>query len=78
MRLTFFRFVCPHCTECTNIFSKGGGESLAELAKVTFLGTVPIDPRVGELLGKSCVKELPEAPSAKVFNHIVDKIIQQT
>lgn len=72
------RFVCPHCTECTNIFSKGGGESLAELAKVPFLGTLPIDPRVGELLGKSCVKELAEAPAAKVFNHIVNKITQQT
>lgn len=37
-------FVCPHCTECTNIFSTGGGESLAQLTGVPFLGRIPIDP----------------------------------
>lgn len=68
-------FVCPSCTECTNIFSKGGGEALAGLAQVPFLGVLPIDPRVGALLGKACVKELPESPSAKTFNQIVQKIL---
>ncbi|XP_018561120.1 cytosolic Fe-S cluster assembly factor NUBP2 homolog [Anoplophora glabripennis] len=68
-------FVCPHCTECTNIFSKGGGESLAELAKIPLLGSLPIDPRVGQLLEKTCVKEIPDSPSAKAFNGIVDKLI---
>ncbi|RZB39442.1 ParA, AAA 31, MipZ, and/or ArsA ATPase domain containing protein [Asbolus verrucosus] len=67
-------FVCPSCTECTNIFSKGGGEALAELAQVPFLGVLPIDPRVGTLLGKACVKELPDSPSAKTFNEIAQKI----
>ena len=67
-------FVCPSCTECTNIFSKGGGEALANLAEVPFLGVLPIDPRVGALLGKACVKELPESPSAKTFNEIAEKI----
>ncbi|EFA08218.1 cytosolic Fe-S cluster assembly factor Nubp2 homolog [Tribolium castaneum] len=67
-------FVCPSCTECTNIFSKGGGEALAQLAQVPFLGVLPIDPRVGALLGKACVTELPDSPSAKTFNTIVQKI----
>uniref|UniRef100_A0A4W2DRL9 Cytosolic Fe-S cluster assembly factor NUBP2 n=1 Tax=Bos indicus x Bos taurus TaxID=30522 RepID=A0A4W2DRL9_BOBOX len=31
-------FVCPHCSECTNVFSKGGGEELARHAGVPFLG----------------------------------------
>ncbi|XP_057236612.1 cytosolic Fe-S cluster assembly factor NUBP2 isoform X1 [Malurus melanocephalus] len=31
-------FVCPHCSECTNIFSKGGGEELAKHTGVPFLG----------------------------------------
>ncbi|KAB0401446.1 hypothetical protein E2I00_009230, partial [Balaenoptera physalus] len=30
-------FVCPHCAECTNIFSRGGGEELARHAGVPFL-----------------------------------------
>ena len=27
-------YVCPNCSECFNIFSKGGGKALAEHAKV--------------------------------------------
>lgn len=69
-------FVCPHCTECTNIFSSGGGAMLAEMAKVPLLGTLPIDPRLGGLLGKACVKELPDSVSAKVFRNIVETITQ--
>ncbi|KAK7912054.1 hypothetical protein PG985_014535 [Apiospora marii] len=38
-------FVCPNCAECTNIFSKGGGEVMAQEFSVRFLGAVPIDPQ---------------------------------
>jgi Mrp family chromosome partitioning ATPase len=31
-------FVCPYCAECTNIFSTGGGEAMAEEFGVPFLG----------------------------------------
>ncbi|KAF2090872.1 cytosolic Fe-S cluster assembling factor cfd1 [Saccharata proteae CBS 121410] len=37
-------FVCPSCSECTNVFSKGGGEVMAMEFGVRFLGSVPIDP----------------------------------
>lgn len=37
-------FVCPSCAECTNVFSKGGGEIMAREFQVPFLGSVPIDP----------------------------------
>ena len=37
-------FVCPNCSECTNVFSKGGGEVMAKEFDVPFLGSVPIDP----------------------------------
>lgn len=37
-------FVCPNCSECTNVFSKGGGEVMAREFGVPFLGSVPIDP----------------------------------
>lgn len=66
-------FVCPNCNECSNIFSSGGGQALAELAKVPFLGTLPIDPRVGDLggTGKACIKEIPECTTANVLQEIV-------
>ncbi|XP_053681149.1 cytosolic Fe-S cluster assembly factor NUBP2 homolog [Anopheles nili] len=69
-------FVCPNCSECTNIFSSGGGQSLAELAQVPHLGTLPIDPRVGELAGtgKSCVRELPNCTTTEVLQKIVRTI----
>ena len=43
-------FVCPHCAECTYIFSRGGGQVLAQDYGVPFLGTVPIDPQFNRLL----------------------------
>jgi hypothetical protein len=38
-------FVCPNCSECTNVFSKGGGEVMAQEFGVRFLDSVPIDPQ---------------------------------
>ncbi len=43
-------FVCPHCKECANIFSSGGGAALANASNVAFLGAIPIDPLIGEAL----------------------------
>ncbi|POS87801.1 Cytosolic Fe-S cluster assembly factor CFD1 [Erysiphe pulchra] len=39
-------FVCPQCSECTNIFSSGGGKSMAEEFHLKFLASVPIDPQL--------------------------------
>lgn len=66
-------FVCPECMDCSNIFSSGGGNSLATLAKVPLLGTLPIEPRIQSLAqsGVSVIKELPETTSAAVFKQIV-------
>lgn len=38
-------YVCPNCAECTNIFSSGGGQVMAQEFNVPFLGAVPIDPQ---------------------------------
>ena len=50
-------FVCPHCKECTNLFSSGGGKALAEASKVPFLGVIPIDPVIGEAMDKGAKVE---------------------
>lgn len=69
-------YECPNCSECTNIFSSGGGKSLAEINNLTFLGTVPIDPRVAKLagLGLSAVKELPDSRTGNVFAEIAKSL----
>ncbi|KAJ3393209.1 cytosolic Fe-S cluster assembly factor cfd1 [Lobulomyces angularis] len=43
-------FVCPHCAECSDIFSKGGGEKMANDFKVPFLGSIPIDPSFSSIV----------------------------
>lgn len=37
-------FVCPNCAECTDVFSKGGGQAMSTEFEVPFLGSLPIDP----------------------------------
>lgn len=64
-------FVCPNCAECSNIFSSGGGQSLAEFAKVPHLGTLPIDPRISAKAGTSFVSEYPDSTTATVLKNIV-------
>ncbi|CZT43206.1 related to putative nucleotide binding protein (NUPB) [Rhynchosporium secalis] len=38
-------FVCPNCSECTEIFQKGGGKLMAKEFGVRFLASVPLDPQ---------------------------------
>ena len=40
-------FVCPGCGEKIEIFKSGGGKKMALEARVPFLGSIPIDPKVG-------------------------------
>ncbi|KAF1830527.1 cytosolic Fe-S cluster assembling factor cfd1 [Decorospora gaudefroyi] len=53
-------FVCPNCSECTNVFSKGGGEVMATEFEVPFLGSVPIDPAFVELVESGTRPVYPE------------------
>ncbi|XP_026498972.1 cytosolic Fe-S cluster assembly factor Nubp2 homolog [Vanessa tameamea] len=73
-------YECPTCSECTNIFSTGGGKSLAEISKIKFLGSIPIDPRIGALAGKgvAAVKELPDCTTSKVFNDLINHLPHTT
>ncbi|KAH6626629.1 P-loop containing nucleoside triphosphate hydrolase protein [Chaetomium sp. MPI-SDFR-AT-0129] len=56
-------FVCPNCSECTNIFSSGGGRVMAEDFKVKFLGNVPIDPQFLVLIETGRSPRYPEGTS---------------
>ncbi|KAK5137745.1 cytosolic Fe-S cluster assembly factor cfd1 [Meristemomyces frigidus] len=53
-------FVCPNCSECTNVFSKGGGEVMATEFSVPFLGSVPIDPMFIRLIEEGKRPVYPE------------------
>lgn len=64
-------FVCPTCSECTNIFSSGGGESLANHANIKFLGRLPIDPKLHPLPGCSILENFQISPSRQSMIEIV-------
>ncbi|EDO38107.1 predicted protein [Nematostella vectensis] len=73
-------FVCPHCSECTNVFSKGGGEALAKECEVPFLGCIPLDPNLTMNIedGKSFSDLLSNSPAVESVNSIVTKISHAT
>ncbi|KZV74867.1 cytosolic Fe-S cluster assembling factor CFD1 [Peniophora sp. CONT] len=43
-------YVCPCCGEVSNVFSTGGGQSLAERESIPFLGALPVDVELVTLL----------------------------
>lgn len=51
-------YICPHCSECINVFSSGGGKTLADQYDVPFLGSVPIDPQFVLLIEKQKEEDL--------------------
>ena len=69
-------FICPHCGEKIDIFQSGSGKKLAEETGVPFLGSIPIDPKigVGADKGSSFVIENLDSPAAKAFMKIVEKV----
>lgn len=58
-------YVCPHCSECTNVFSKGGGEVMAREFGVPFLGSAAIDPAFVRLIEEG---KTPEYPAGTIVN----------
>ncbi|XP_029801962.1 cytosolic Fe-S cluster assembly factor NUBP2 isoform X2 [Suricata suricatta] len=72
-------FVCPHCAECTHVFSRGGGEELACHAGVPFLGSVPLDPELTRSLeeGRDFIREFPESPAFPALLSIAQKVLTE-
>jgi ATP-binding protein involved in chromosome partitioning len=60
-------FVCPHCHQEIDIFSKGGVERTAREFAVPFLGTIELDPEIrkGGDTGKPAVLGGETSPHAK-------------
>lgn len=69
-------FVCPHCGKKTEIFGSGGGETMAKEAGVAFLGSIPIDPKVGVDTDKGTpfVLAHKDSAAAKAFMEVVTKV----
>jgi ATP-binding protein involved in chromosome partitioning len=72
-------FVCPGCGRESDIFGKGGGESLATELGVPFLGRIPLyEPiRVGGDTGVPIVVGEPDSPAARAFRAAAERLAAQ-
>src|SRR5258707_1921174 len=72
-------FVCPHCHQEIDIFSKGGVERTAQQFGVPFLGSIELDPEIrkGGDSGKPAVLEGETSPHAKSFYGFAKLVIMR-
>src|SRR5574344_1912318 len=70
-------FVCPECQKVTYIFKQGGGKRLAEEYGVPFLGSLPLDPAIGEAgdSGKPYVSQFKTSPVSEVYAQITRSLV---
>jgi Mrp family chromosome partitioning ATPase len=71
-------FVCPNCRGESQIFrpTTGGARKMCEEEGLVFLGSVPLDPRIGMAcdFGESFLEAFPESPAAKRYVEIVERV----
>jgi ATP-binding protein involved in chromosome partitioning len=74
------RLVCPDCGKDIPLFSTGGGQRLASLVKVPFLGSLPFDPRIVESADRGQLSRLqPEdSPFLREFAKVVKALVVAT
>ncbi len=72
-------FICPGCDARHEIFGQGGGERIAKQFGVTFLGKVPLQPRVreGGDQGRPVVIAHPDSTEAEAFRGVAGAVAQQ-
>jgi ATP-binding protein involved in chromosome partitioning len=62
-----------------DIFRHGGGEKLAGMVGVEFLGAIPIDPRVAECgdMGEPIVRKYADSPIAAAYRQLAQTVQKQ-
>jgi ATP-binding protein involved in chromosome partitioning len=72
-------FICPECRHESDIFGKGGGETLANELNVPFLGRVPIyEPiRIGGDTGVPITIGEPTSPASQAFRTTAERLAAQ-
>jgi ATP-binding protein involved in chromosome partitioning len=72
-------FVAPDTGNRYNIFGEGGGQKLADMYHVPFLGAIPlgIDVREAGDNGVPVVVSQPDSPQAKAFRGVAEEVARQ-
>ncbi|MFC1558625.1 P-loop NTPase [candidate division KSB1 bacterium] len=73
-------FLCPHCTERSEIFGHGGARKECERLNVPFLGEIPLNPelRISGDSGRPYIMDNPKSEISSIFSDISKKIISST
>jgi ATP-binding protein involved in chromosome partitioning len=69
-------FICPHCHQEVDVFSKGGGEKTAQQFGIAFLGNIELDPDIRKAgdTGKPAVLAGEDSPHAKSLYALARKV----
>ena len=71
-------FVCPKCSHKSQVFppTTGGAPAMCESMGVPLLGSIPLDPRVGQVsdAGEFIFSRCPDAPAAKSYFDIIQRV----
>ncbi|MBI2756296.1 MAG: Mrp/NBP35 family ATP-binding protein [Chloroflexi bacterium] len=72
-------FVCPGCNERHELFGRGGGERVAKMFDLPFLGQVPLQPNVrsGGDEGTPIVMADPDSAAAQGFKGVAGAVARQ-
>jgi ATP-binding protein involved in chromosome partitioning len=72
-------FVCPNCSQESDIFGRGGGEAMAKELGVPFIGRLPIyQPiREGSDVGVPLMISEPDSPAARAFMSAAERTAAQ-
>lgn len=74
-------YVCGNCQTTSYVFrpTTGGGRRLARKMGIPFLGSVPLDPRVGMACdyGESFLESYPDSPASKAIQNVVRAVSEQ-
>ena len=72
-------YACSGCGQESDLFGRGGGESIAEELDVPFLGQIPLYApiRVGGDTGAPIVSAEPESPAGRAFLQIAERTAAQ-
>lgn len=77
-------YVCPCCGEVSNVFSTGGGQEMARREGLKFLGSLPVDTELVDVLdcggrggedeggGFALLKKYERTGTGKIFGGLID------
>jgi ATP-binding protein involved in chromosome partitioning len=71
-------FVCPHCSEKTEIFGSGGGLAISDRLQTEFLGEIPLDVQVrtdGDR-GRPIMTTDVDSPATRAFIEVAASITE--